>query len=90
VVNFDGIKIIDLFPNPSEGKFNLLLKSSIESSIDLTIYNAIGQMIKTQAMQITKGVNTVNAQFEGATGKYLITVKTTDGAYYDYTVVLNK
>ena len=90
VVNFDGIKIIDLFPNPSVGNFNILIQSSIESSIDLTIYNAIGQMIKTQQMQITKGVNTVNAQFEGATGKYLITVKTTDGAYYDYTMVLNK
>ena len=90
VVNFDGIKIIDLFPNPSEGNFNLLMKSSIETSIDLTIYNAIGQIIKTQQMQITKGENTLHAQFEAANGKYLITVKSTDGAYYDYTVVLNK
>jgi len=90
VVNFEGIKIVDLFPNPSEGNFNLVMKSSIEASIDLTIYNAIGQMIKTQAMQITKGVNTLHAQFEAANGKYLITVKSTDGAYYDYTVVLNK
>jgi hypothetical protein len=90
VVNFDGIKIIDLFPNPSEGSFNLVMKSSIEASIDLTIYNAIGQMIKTQAMQINKGANTLHAQFEAANGKYLITVKSTDGAYYDYTVVLNK
>jgi hypothetical protein len=89
VVNFDGIKIIDLFPNPSEGNFNLLMKSSIETSIDLTIYNAIGQIIKTQQMQITKGENTLHAQFEAANGKYLITVKSTDGAYYDYTVVLN-
>jgi len=90
VVNFDGIKIEDLFPNPSEGNFNLVMKSSIEASIDLTIYNAIGQMIKTQAMHITKGTNTLHAQFEAANGKYLITVKSTDGAYYDYTVVLNK
>ena len=90
VVNFDGIKIEDLFPNPSEGNFNLVMKSSIEASIDLTIYNAIGQMIKTQAMHITKGANTLHAQFEAANGKYLITVKSTDGAYYDYTVVLNK
>jgi hypothetical protein len=90
VVNFDGIKIIDLFPNPSEGNFNILIQTSIEASIDLTIYNAIGQIIKTQAMQITKGVNTLHAQFEGSTGKYLITVKSTDGKYYDYTMVLNK
>jgi hypothetical protein len=90
VVNFDGIKIIDLFPNPSEGNFNLVMKSSIEASIDLTIYNAIGQMIKTQAMHITKGAHTLHVQFEAANGKYLITVKSTDGAYYDYTVILNK
>jgi hypothetical protein len=90
VVNFEGIKIVDLFPNPSEGNFNLVMKSSIEASIDLTIYNAIGQIIKTQPMQITKGVNTLHAQFEAANGKYLITVKSTDGAYYDYTVILNK
>jgi hypothetical protein len=90
VVNFDGIKIEALFPNPSEGSFNLVMKSSIEASIDLTIYNAIGQMIKTQAMHITKGANTLHVQFEAANGKYLITVKSTDGAYYDYTVILNK
>ena len=90
VVNFEGFKIIDLFPNPSEGNFNLVMKSSIEASIDLTIYNAIGQMIKTQAMHITKGANTLHVQFEAANGKYLITVKSTDGAYYDYTVILNK
>jgi hypothetical protein len=90
VVNFEGIKIVDLFPNPSEGNFNLLINSSIEASIDLTIYNAIGQMIKTQAMQITKGANTLHAQFEASNGKYLITVKSTDGAYYDYTVILNR
>jgi hypothetical protein len=41
-------------------------------------------------MQVTKGVNSLHAQFEGATGKYLITVKSTDGKYYDYTMVLNK
>ena len=90
VVNFDGIKIEALFPNPSEGNINLVMKSSIEASIDLTIYNAIGQMIKTQAMHITKGANTLHVQFEAANGKYLITVKSTDGAYYDYTVILNK
>jgi hypothetical protein len=90
VVNFEGFKIEALFPNPSDGNINLVMKSSIEASIDLTIYNAIGQMIKTQAMQITKGANTLHVQFEAANGKYLITVKSTDGAYYDYTVVLNK
>ena len=90
VVNFEGFKIEALFPNPSDGNINLVMKSSIEAPIDLTIYNAIGQMIKTQAMQITKGANTLHVQFEAANGKYLITVKSTDGAYYDYTVVLNK
>ena len=90
VVNFEGFKIIDLFPNPSNGNINIVMKSSIEASIDLTIYNAIGQIIKTQAMHITKGANTLHAQFEAANGKYLITVKSTDGAYYDYTVILNK
>jgi hypothetical protein len=32
----------------------------------------------------------LHAQFEAANGKYLITVKSTDGAYYDYTVILNR
>ncbi|MEY5049810.1 MAG: hypothetical protein RLZZ175_3169 [Bacteroidota bacterium] len=90
VVNFDSFEIIDLFPNPSSGNFNLVLKSSLEATVDITVYNAIGQIVKTQQMQVTKGVNTVNAQFEGATGKYLITAKSTDGKYYDYTMVLNK
>lgn len=90
VVNFEGFDIIELYPNPSKGNFNLVMKSSIEADIDLTIYNSIGQVVKTQHMQVTKGVNSLNAQFEGATGKYLITVKSTDGQYYDYTIVLNK
>lgn len=90
VVNFEGFEIVELFPNPSKGNFNLVMKSSIEAEIDLTIYNSIGQVVKNQHMQVTKGVNSLNAQFEGATGKYLITVKSTDGQYYDYTLVLNK
>ena len=90
VVNFEGIKIVDLFPNPSEGSFNLAIKSSLEATIDLTVYNAIGQIVTTKQIQVLKGANTIHTQFEGATGKYLVTVKSSDGQYYDYTVIMNK
>lgn len=90
VVDFDGFEIIDLFPNPSEGNLNLSIKSSLVETVYLTVYNAIGQIITTQQKQIIKGVNNIHIQFEGSTGKYLITVKSTDGKYYDYTMVFNK
>jgi hypothetical protein len=90
VVNFEGIKIVDLFPNPSDGSFNLVIKSSLETTINISVYNAIGQIVTTKQIQMLKGANTIHTQFEGATGKYLVTVKSSDGQYYDYTVIMNK
>jgi hypothetical protein len=88
VVNFDGIKIIDLFPNPSDGNINIVIQSSVEASVDLKIYNAIGQILKSETIQVSKGVNHIQNHFEGPTGKYFISAKTSDGTYYDYKFIL--
>jgi hypothetical protein len=88
VVNFEGFKIIDLFPNPSDGNINIVIQSSVEASVDLKIYNAIGQILKSETIQVSKGVNHIQNHFEGPTGKYFISAKTSDGAYYDYRFIL--
>jgi hypothetical protein len=88
VVNFEGFKIIDLFPNPSNGNINIVIQSSVETSVDLKIYNAIGQILKSETIQVSKGVNHIQNHFEGPTGKYFISAKTSDGAYYDYKFIL--
>ncbi len=88
VVNFEGFKIIDLFPNPSDGNFNIVIQSSVEASVDLKIYNAIGQILKSETKQVSKGVNHIQNHFEGPTGKYFISAKTSDGTYYDYKFIL--
>jgi len=90
VVNFEGIKIVDLFPNPSEGNFNIYIKSTVDSKLNLTMYNVLGQIVKKQDVDIVKGINPIHTQFVGANGKYLVTVKTSDGVYSDYTVILNR
>jgi hypothetical protein len=55
-----------------------------------TIKNDSFKLVLPPQIDIVKGINPIHTQFVGANGKYLVTVKTSDGVYSDYTVILNR
>lgn len=90
IVNFEGLEIISLFPNPSDGEVNITVKSSFEGTLQLTIYDALGKLIKSEELNIMEGNTQINSMIIGATGKYFVSVVTSDGKHYDYDVLLKK
>lgn len=90
IVNFEGVEIITLFPNPSSGEVNIMVKSSETGTITFTVHDAVGKIIKSEQFQINEGNNQISSFINGANGKYFVSVVTSDGKYFDYDVVLMK
>jgi len=90
MVKFEGLEIVALFPNPSAGNVNYIIKSSEEGTLIMNVYDAIGKKIQSKKIQITEGLNQVSNEINAAEGKYFISVTMSDGKYYDYDFVLIK
>jgi hypothetical protein len=90
VVNFEGLEIITLFPNPSSGDVNIVVKSSEAGTITLTVYDAIGKIVKSEVFQVMEGNTQLGSTLKGASGKYFVSVVTSSGKFYDYDVILMK
>jgi len=88
VVNFEGLEIISLFPNPTAGEVNIVVKSSESGTLALTVYDAVGKIVKFEEFEVTEGNTQISNLINGANGKYFISVIMSDGKYYDYDVVL--
>ncbi len=90
VINFEGIEIVDLYPNPSTGKVNYTLKASHPGTATLSVYDAISKLVVYEQFEVTEGFNYVNNVINAENGKYFISVTMANGKYYDYDVVLIK
>jgi uncharacterized delta-60 repeat protein len=66
-------KGISIYPNPSEGIFNIDFKGYDESKFDITIYNALGQLIH-KASVTPQNTNQIDLTSFGA-GSYFITLQ---------------
>lgn len=74
----------NMYPNPNNGDFNITLNGT--SSADVMIYNAAGQLVKTDHM-----VNgeTLAVSLE-ASGMYMVTLTTAEGQQVTKRVVVNR
>lgn len=89
-VNFEGLEIVSLFPNPTNGEININITSSEEETVQLKIYDAIGKLIKSEKFNLIEGNTQIESMLDGTIGKYYISIITSSGKYYDYSVVLIK
>ena len=88
VVNFEGVEITSLFPNPSNGEVSITLKSSTTGNLELKVYDALGKLVNNEVVQVNEGMSTINTQINGADGKYFVSVMMSSGEYYDYDVIV--
>lgn len=88
VVNFEGVEITSLFPNPSKGEVSITLKSSTTGNLELKVYDALGKLVNNEVVQVNEGMSTINTQINASDGKYFISAMMSNGQYYDYDVIV--
>ncbi len=72
--------LINLYPNPAEDYFNLLLESEENEELNLGIYNCLGQLVKTNNIQVKSGKNSFQLSLDGvSTGSYFVQIASKDG-----------
>jgi len=75
---FDGdydLSIQNVYPLPANRQVNIQLQSPQEDSSTLFIYNMSGQLVKTQAVYLQPGLNTINLDLmELKKGNYMVKV----------------
>jgi hypothetical protein len=87
-VNFEGLEIVNLYPNPSQGHFSVQVNSTLDGVITLIIYDALGKIVSKENIAIHKGNSVINQYINVATGRYFISAQLNNGEYYDYNYIL--
>lgn len=73
------LNAVDVYPNPSNGQFNIEFKLSEARNVEIKVYNAIGALVETISL---KNVSTYNQSMDlsaNAEGFYFINIQTKDG-----------
>jgi hypothetical protein len=64
-----------LLPNPAKGNVNVSVKLVNANTIDVTVYNLVGQLVKSVKTEGQVGENTINVNLDGLnTGIYMVKV----------------
>ena len=90
VVNFEGLEIISLFPNPSQGEVSISVKSSATGTLELKAYDSLGKLVSNEVFQVNEGVSNITTQINAADGKYFISAMMSNGQFYDYDAIVIK
>jgi hypothetical protein len=65
-----------IYPNPASNNATLVIDMKDNSSVDITVMNAVGQVVKTNKAQAQAGQNSINIDLNGlSTGIYMVNVK---------------
>jgi hypothetical protein len=87
-VNFEGLDIVSLYPNPSNGEVSISVNASATGSLELKVYDSLGKLVKSEVFQVNAGMSYLNTQINASDGKYFISVMMSNGQYYDYDVIV--
>jgi len=86
----EGIEIISLYPNPSDGEVNIFIYSSEGGELSLKIYDSIGRLVLDDTINVSQGTNLVSNVIDETSGKYFISASINNGKYYDYSSLVIK
>ncbi|MBL4592600.1 MAG: T9SS type A sorting domain-containing protein [Flavobacteriales bacterium] len=91
VINFEGIEIINIFPNPNNGSFNSIINSTITGTATINIYDNLGEMVFFEEIEVSIGFNqiSINANYLSS-GNYFFKVMISNGKYYDQEAIILK
>jgi hypothetical protein len=69
---------INLYPNPSQGKFQLQLSGLTTSTAELTVTDLAGKTLLTKEVKTSEGMVKETIDLKTAKGIYLLQVKTVE------------
>lgn len=76
-VFLDEPPIIDIYPNPSSGEISVIIRSPKDMTVDMSIYNSVGQNILFKQQSLEKGRTEIKINLtEYDSGTYFIRIKT--------------
>ncbi len=67
---------VNLYPNPSNGEFNLSLNFAIEQDVEIRIFNTIGELLASKTMNNTSSSVIEFNLNDNAEGFYFVNIKT--------------
>lgn len=62
------LKSLKVYPNPSNGNFVVEMNASVKSDVELTWVNLAGEMVHTELLQLSSGINQVHVNEESLPG----------------------
>jgi hypothetical protein len=76
----NGLAIANAFPNPTQGKLNVILNSDEEGEVSVALFDLTGRKIMEQTWFAYVGGNTIELSLEAlSTGNYVLVVKGSKG-----------
>lgn len=82
-VYFEGIDIINTYPNPSFGDLKVIINSTVEIDANIKILNIVGKDIYDINKSLNKGFTAIDLSLEQlSSGIYYFTIRTSDGKYF--------
>lgn len=67
---------VDLIPNPSQGFGVVSIKSSIQQTIQVDIYNNVGSQLFTEKVNLDRGINQINLnKYNSTSGIFSVVIK---------------
>ncbi|MBD3636979.1 MAG: T9SS type A sorting domain-containing protein [Crocinitomicaceae bacterium] len=82
----EGLKYMNIYPNPSHGTINILFTEKI--LVDITIYNSMGQSLFTLSNNGDQSIAIDMNEF--ASGVYILNVKAEDGTEVNRRVMIKR
>jgi len=75
---------MNVYPNPFDNKITVTVESAIESNAEIRMADMLGQMVRTEKIQLLKGVNQIEINPDGrlAEGMYFLELRTSERTDY--------
>jgi PKD repeat protein len=88
IEDFENIEIFNVFPNPNNGNFTLVLEGIGADDLKLEIYNILGQSIYNELIDFRNGYFTKEYSFNNtAAGTYILQLKSGEKVMYKKFVI---
>lgn len=85
-----SIEDLKVYPNPSNGKFNIEFTTPKEGQANLHVYNTLGNLVHSGSMEIHSGANKVQLNLQHLDpGQYFIRMVTSSGEAVQRSIVVN-
>lgn len=83
-VNFEGIEIINTYPNPSSDIINVTINSHSEINILITLTSVDGKLVYSNSLGLGEGFSTFPVSIRNLeSGSYILKVQSENNLYYD-------